>query len=95
MKKQKVSKLDELRSLINAAFENATEADTIKQVGAIQSKLDEVADAQSQQEKEYTELLTNYKDAVLHGNYDIKKGAGDPEPVFDLEVAFKQAFNIK
>lgn len=59
-------KLDELKSLVAKAFEQATTKEQIEAAALINNKIDEVATEQAELTKQNKELLDNYKDVVLH-----------------------------
>lgn len=91
-----MSKLDELRNYVAKLFENATDQETIKQVGAVSSKIDEIASEQEKQENDYKSLLNDYKDVVIHQSYKPNKGSGDmadAPTAFNAEDAFFKAIS--
>lgn len=93
-KKNTPSKLDELRGLISDLFDNAEDQEIIKQVGAVNAKLDEMQVEQSQAAADYKSLLDDYKDSVLHGGYKTQKHTEDPVAEWDADKAFREAFKI-
>lgn len=91
-----MSKLDELRNYVAKLFENATDADIIKSVGAVTSKIDEISAEHEQKDKEYNDLLKDYKDVVIHSVVKPEKGYTDTcdgPAAFNADEAFARAMS--
>lgn len=67
-----MTKLEELRSFVSSMFDKCTDTEMIKQSAIIGQKINELEEEQTKQQSEYKELLTDYKDMVLHSSYKPK-----------------------
>lgn len=89
MKKMK-SLLEELKTNVNDLFGKAEDGQTVQKLGAINKMFEDAEKEREESEKEYSDLLTNYKDAVIHGGY--KPAAGDDGgQEFDPDAALANA----
>ena len=88
------NKLDELKQFVAQLFDAATDKTIIEKSAVVNQKIEEIAKEQETKDKEYRELLKDYKDAVLHTSF--KPGPGDNSGgvpgSFDPEATFKQFF---
>lgn len=64
-----MNKLEELRDYVSKLFESATEKGIIEQAAVVSSKIDEIASEQKKQEDDYSALLKDYKDVVIHSSF--------------------------
>lgn len=87
-----MSKLDELRNMINDAFSAAEDKNTIEKYGAIQSKMEELTNEQKQKDDDYMSLLKDYKEAVIHQSFNPERN-DDMTGGFDPDTALQDAIN--
>ena len=89
-----MNKLEELKQFVAQLFDAATDRTIIEKSAVVSQKIDEIAQQQQEQAKEYQTLLNNYKDAVLHTSFNPNPGdnSGGLPASFDPEAAFKQFF---
>lgn len=86
-----MSKLEELQNLINTLFEKAEDKSVIEQVGAVNSKINELKQESDQSTTQYKQLLDQYKDVVIHSGSATKpqnEVNGNP---FDADKALMDA----
>lgn len=89
-----MTKLEELRNHVAELFKNATEPDIIKQSAVVEQKIKEAEEEQTKLQTDYTKLLGDYKDVVLHTSFkpnSADTGNGVPG-AFDPDAAFNQFF---
>lgn len=90
-----MSKLDELREHVAKLFANATDKSVIEQAAVVSNKIDEIAVEQKQQTDDYSKLLNDYKDVVIHSSFkplnSSDKGADIPMTSFNETEAFESA----
>lgn len=88
------NKLEELKQFVANLFDAATDKTIIEKSAVVNQKIEEIAKEQDEREKEYRELLRDYKDAVLHTSFKPNPGdnSGGVPGSFDPEAAFKQFF---
>lgn len=89
-----MTQLDELKQFVAQLFDAATDKTIIEKSAVVNQKIDEIAKEQETKDKEYRELLKDYKDAVLHTSFKPNPGdnSGGVPGSFDPEAAFKQFF---
>lgn len=88
------NKLEELKQFVANLFDAATDKTIIEKSAVVSQKIEEIAQEQDEREKQYRELLRDYKDAVLHTSFKPNPGdnSGGVPGSFDPEAAFKQFF---
>lgn len=89
-----MTKLEELKALVADAFNKATDKAEIDRNAQILKKFDEVTKEQQDSQKEYTDLLTSYKDVVLHTSVKPSSTDNGTAPaVFNEQAEFNKLFN--
>ena len=89
-----MTKLEELKQLCNEAFSTLTEREQIEKSALVINKLTEVENEVKQSQDDYTKLLGDYKDVVLHSAGTNKNVPGGTEPkTFDGDAEFNKLFN--
>lgn len=89
-----LDKLEELKQFVAQLFDAATDKTIIEKSAVVNQKIEEIAQEQELKEKDYRELLKDYKDAVLHTSFKPNPGdnSGGVPGSFDPEATFKQFF---
>ena len=64
-----MDKLTELRNIVADLFSTATDKTTIEKSAIFNQKLNELEADTKAKEKEYNDLLKDYKDVVLHSSF--------------------------
>lgn len=67
-----MDKLTELRNIVADLFSTATDKTTIEKSAIFNQKLNELEADTKAKEKEYNDLLKDYKDVVLHSSFKDK-----------------------
>lgn len=94
-----MTKTEELRNHMAALFEKCTDKETISQLGVINNTIEQIEAETKAKDEEYTSLLKDYKDVVLHSsfkpqsNVDATQGSTEFNP--DQFIADFLAKNTK
>lgn len=98
-----MSKLEDLKQMISGLFKDATDKNTIDKAAQLNTLVGEVEQEQKSLTDRNAELLTSYKDLVMHtsvdtrGKLDIKNGRTqdttdiNPGAPLDLDSVFSAA----
>ena len=91
-----MDKLQELKDHVAKLFAAATDPEIIKNAAVVDQKIKEVEEEQKKQQEDYTKLLGDYKDVVLHSSFkpneQVDNNTGAPSGTFDADAAFAKFF---
>ena len=89
-----MDKLEELKKYVADLFGAATDKTIIEKSAVVSQKIEEVEQEQNQLRSDYSALLKDYKDVVLHSSFKPSGGdnSGGVPNSFDPDAAFKQYF---
>lgn len=89
-----MKEIDEIKASIGELFKSVNDPETLKKLGSFDKQCDDANSAVLKKDKEYTDLLNNYKDVVIHsstpsdGKPDVKETSATLPSVEDALTAF-------
>ena len=90
-----MSKTEELRDYIAQLFGSSTDKAVIENAAVVSNKIDEIEAEKKASDENFSKLLSDYKDVVLHSSFKpanpADKGAERPSTSFDVNQSFEAA----